>query len=136
MKLIKYIHLFKYLIEEEGLNAFSAYQSIQRVRQLPVEFKEAVHMVLEGKFPHLEYHEVTLEELTEKERMKPIRAIMMLDWIRREPAVAMRYMESEKLRAPQTITESDRKKVEEALKGLRQKKQESSSLDETDITVE
>ena len=50
--------------------------------------------------------------------------------------VAMRYMESEKLRAPQTIMESDRKKVEEALKGLRQKKQESSSLDETDITVE
>lgn len=136
MKLIKYIQLFKYLIEEEGLNAFSAYQSIQRVRQLPVEFKEAVLMVIEGKFPHLEYHEVTLEELTEKERMKPIRAIMMLDWIRREPAVAMRYMESEKLRAPQTITESDRKKVEEALKGLRQKKQESSSLDETDITVE
>lgn len=136
MKLIKYIQLFKYLIEEEGLNAFSAYQSIQRVRQLPVEFKEAVLTVLEGKFPHLEYHEVTLEELTEKERMKPIRAIMMLDWIRREPAVAMRYMETEKLRAPQTITESDRKKVEEALKGLRQKKQENSSLDETDITID
>lgn len=136
MKLIKYIQLFKYLIEEEGLNAFSAYQSIQRVRKLPVEFKEAILMVLEGNLPQLEYQEITLEELTEKERMKPIRAIMMLDWIRREPAVAMRYMETEKLRAPQTITESDRKKVEEALNGLRQKKQENISRDETDITID
>lgn len=136
MKLIKYVQLFKYLIEEESLNAFSAYQSIQHVRKLPVEFKEAVLMVLEGKFPHLEYHEVSLEELIEKEHLKPIRAIMMLDWIRREPAVAMRYMESEKLRAPQTITESDRKKVEEALNGLRQKKQENISRDETDITID
>lgn len=136
MKLIKYVQLFKYLIEEEGLNAFSAYQSIQRVRKLPVEFKEAVLMVLEGKFPHLEYHEVSLEELIEKEHLKPIRAIMMLDWIRREPAVAMRYMESERLRAPQTITESDRKKVEEALNGIRQKKQENISRDETDITID
>ena len=136
MKLIKYVQLFKYLIEEESLNAFSAYQSIQRVRKLPVEFKEAVLMVLEGKFPHLEYHEVSLEELIEKEHLKPIRAIMMLDWIRREPAVAMRYMESERLRAPQTITESDRKKVEEALNGIRQKKQENISRDETDITID
>lgn len=136
MKLIKYIQLFKYLIEEEGLNAFSAYQSIQRVRQLPLEFKEAVLMVLEGKFPHLEYHEVSLEELIEKEHLKPIRAIMMLDWIRREPAVAMRYMESEKLRAPQTITKSDRKKVEEALQSIRQKKIESNTIDESDIKIE
>lgn len=136
MKLIKYIQLFKYLIEEEGLNAFSAYQSIQRVRQLPLEFKEAVLMVLEGKFPHLEYHEITLEELIENEHMKPIRAIMMLDWIRREPAVAMRYMESEKLRAPQTITESDRKKVEKALQSIRQKKIESNTIDESDIKIE
>lgn len=136
MKLIKYVQLFKYLVEEEGLNAFSAYSSIQRVRQLPVEFKEAVHMILEGKSPHLAYHEVSLDELIEKEHLKPIRAILMLDWIRREPAVAMRYMESEKLRAPQTITESDRKKVEEALNGLRQKKQENISRDETDITID
>lgn len=59
--------------------------------------------------------------------MKLMRAIMMLDWIRRELAVAMRYMESEKLRAPQTITGSDRKKVEEALKGLHQKSKRSFS---------
>ena len=31
--------------------------------------------------------------------MKPIRAILMLDWLRREPAVAIRYMAAERYRS-------------------------------------
>lgn len=59
MKVIKYIQLYNYLMSEEGLNPISAYRSIQRVRKLPVEMKQAVVGILNGEMPALEYHDVT-----------------------------------------------------------------------------
>ena len=40
------------------------------------------------------------EELVEKDGMRPIRAILMLDWIRREPDAAFAYMAECTRRAP------------------------------------
>ena len=47
----------------------------------------------------MEIEGVSFRELTENEGMKPIRAILMLDWLRREPAVAIRYMAAERYRS-------------------------------------
>ena len=136
MKIIKYIQLYTHLIEEEGLNPISAYQSTLRVRKLPVELKDAVLQVLDGMYPEIEYHEVTLKELIEKDEMKPIRAILMLDWIRREPAIAMRYMAFERLRAPQQVTDDDKAKLKAALQRLKGEETPLPEKDETDIPVE
>ena len=138
MKIIKYIQLYTHLIEEEGLNPISAYQSTLRVRKLPVELKDAVLQVLDGMCPEVEYHEVTLKELIEKDEMKPIRAILMLDWIRREPAIAVRYMAFERLRAPQQVTGNDKAKLKAALQRLKGEEtpQPEPEKDETDIPVE
>ena len=99
MKIIKYISLFKYLIEDEGLNPMSAYRNIQRIRMLPPEFKQAVFEVLSSYVPDMEIGGVSFRELTENDGMKPISAILMLDWLRREPAVAIRYMATERYRS-------------------------------------
>lgn len=100
MKIIRYISLFRYLIEDEGLNPASAYRNIQRIRKLPREFKQAVFDILSSYVPDIEVEDVSFRELTEDDGMKPIRAILMLDWLRREPAVAIRYMATERLRSP------------------------------------
>ena len=137
MKIIKYIQLYNYLISEEGLNPISAYRSIQRIRVLPSELKNTILQVMQGEFPNIEYHDVTLNELIENEHMKPVRAILMLDWIRREPAVAMRYMETERLRAPMQFSDSDKDKIKKALERLNSKGSGSSDngSDKTDIEI-
>lgn len=121
MKIIKYIQLFNYIVAEEGSSPINACRTMQKIRQLPDELKLAVLDLLEGKIPYLEYHDISLDELINNDRMKPIRAILMLDWIRREPAVAMRYMETERYRAPQTITESDKDMLKKVLEKLNSK---------------
>ena len=127
MKIIKYIQLFNYLVTEEDANPINACRTIQKIRQLPNKLKLAVLDVIEGKIPYVEYHDISLEELINNDKMKPIRAILMLDWIRREPAIAMRYMEIERHKAPQTVTESDKEMLEKVLEKLNSKE---SSIDE------
>lgn len=127
MKIIKYIQLFNYIVTEEDANPINACITIQKIRQLPNELKLAVLDVIEGKIPYVEYHDISLDELINNDKMKAIRAILMLDWIRREPAIAMRYMEIERYKAPQTITESDKEMLEKVLEKLNSKE---SSIDE------
>ena len=98
MMVIKYINLFRYLTQTEGLRPSEAYRNIMRIRKLPAELKEAVYDVMSSLCPNVEYEGVSYRELTEEEGMNPIRAILMLDWIRREPVAAMQYMATERLR--------------------------------------
>ena len=92
MKVIKYISLFRYLTHTEGLSASESYRNVQRIRKLPTELKEAVYDVLSSVSPNVSYEGVSFHELTDVEGMKPIRAILMLDWIRREPIAALQYI--------------------------------------------
>lgn len=137
MKIIKYIQLFNYLLAEEDSTPMFACKTIRKVRSLPRDLKLAVWDVLEGKLPDVAYYEVTLDELVNTEHMKPIRAILMLDWIRREPDDAMYYMQSERYAAPLTITEADKEMVRQALEGWKSK--ETKGADEEnkeDILIE
>lgn len=121
MKVIKYISLFRYLTNTEGLNASEAYRNIQRVRKLPPELKEAVYDVLSSSCPNICYEGVSFRELTEEEGMNSIRAILMLDWIRREPIAAMQYMATERMRHSLVINAEEKEEVN------------SSRKDESDI---
>ena len=101
-----------------------ACKTIWKIRQLPDELKSAVSDVVEGKFPScIEYHGISLGELVDNEKMRPVRAILLLDWIRREPAIAIRYMETERYRAPQVVTESDREMLRQVLAKLNAEKE-------------
>ena len=121
MKIIKYIQLFNYIVTEEDSNPINACRVLQKIRQFPDELQLAVLDVVEGKIPYVEFHDISLEELINNDKMKPVRAILMLDWIRREPAIAMRYMEIERHRAPQTVTDSDKEMLEKVLEKLNAK---------------
>ena len=135
MKIIKYIQLFNYIIREEGLDPINACRTIQKIRQLPVKLKLAIFDIIESKMPYIEYHDISLDELINNDKMKPIRAILMLDWIRREPAIAMRYMEIERYKAPQTITDSDKVMLEKVLKKLNSKEINTEKENKEDIEI-
>lgn len=135
MKIIKYIQLFNYIVTEEDSNPINACRVIQKIRQLPDELKLAVLDVVEGKIPYVEFHDISLEELINNDKMKPVRAILMLDWIRREPAIAMRYMEIERHRAPQTITDLDKEMLEKVLEKLNAKDTYIAEDNKEDIEI-
>ena len=136
MKIIEYAKLTAYLLEEEGLNPVSSCRNIQKVRTLPTELKKAVLCVLNGGIPDIEVEGVSFLDLTEKDGMKPIRAILMLDWLRREPAVATHYMASQRWRAPiKALTNEEKQKVIATLERMKGKVPENTQDDFSDIKI-
>lgn len=136
MRILKYIRLYGYLVVEEDHNPLSACRIISYVRKLPFELKLAVLDIVEHKIPDLEINGVSLSELIEKDDMKPVRAILMLDWIRREPAVALRYMSRERLMAPFVISDKGKDLLNSGSVGLKDSVPKESVLDQSDILIE
>ena len=91
---MKYIDLFNYLISKDGedLSFVQAVRNIGRIRKLDPVIKEAlVGFLNTGKCSHTEAG-VCFTELVGIEKMKPIRAFLMLDWLKREPISALKYL--------------------------------------------
>ena len=91
---MKYIDLFNYLISKDGedLSFVQAVRNIGRIRKLDPVIKEAlVGFLNTGKCSHTEAG-VCFTELVCTEKMKPIRAFLMLDWLKREPISALKYL--------------------------------------------
>lgn len=120
MKILKYIQLYGYLIVKENHSPISAGRIISYVRKLPSDLKLAVLAIVNQGIPDLEIEGISLTELIEKDGMKPIRAVLMLDWIRREPAVALRYMARGRISVPVIIPDDGK---------------EPQSQDQSDITI-
>ena len=91
---MNYIELLKYLMssEGEGLTFVQAVRNIGRIRRMDPEIKSALGKFLQtGKCNHEEAG-VTFAELVNSEQMKPIRAFLMLDWLKREPVSALKHL--------------------------------------------
>lgn len=91
---MKYIDLFNYLISKDGedLSVVQAVRNISRIRKMDPVIKEALAGFLNsGKCSHTEAG-VCFTELVGTEKMKPIRAFLMLDWLKREPISALKYL--------------------------------------------
>lgn len=91
---MNYIELLNYLMSKDGedLSFVQAVRNIGRIRKLDSEIKKAlISFVNTGKCSHTEAG-VCFTELVGGERMKPIRAFLMLDWLKREPITALKYL--------------------------------------------
>lgn len=120
MKVIQYIKLFTYLRDTEELEGIQIFRTINRVRKLPKKFLIQMDKLLEGKEPDLEVEGVTYDQLRTKDGMRPIRAILFLDWVRTEPEAAFSYMaENAHRRAPiQPLNNDEKEELAAAIERL------------------
>lgn len=89
---MKYIELYKYLVNEEGLTRVQAIRSINDIRKFDPEIKKAFGAWFETRKCDLVVEGISFDDLVTIEQMKPVRAFKMLDWVKREPFLAIRYL--------------------------------------------
>ena len=91
---MNYINLLNYLMNKKGenLSFVQAVRNIGRIRKMDPQIKQSLEKFLEtGRCSHTEAG-VSFTELIGSEGVKPVRAFLMLDWLKREPTMALRYM--------------------------------------------
>lgn len=119
MAQISYIKLYNYLTEIANYERISALRTIFRLRKLPKELLSAVSQIIENKTPNICINDVSFEDLVEKDGMRPIAAILMLDWLRREPEAALTYLSECTLRSPiMHLTDQQHNELDQAIAQL------------------
>ena len=96
---MKYIDLYNYLRDQESLTRVQAIRSILHVRNLDPEVKSAMGVWAKTGNCNLTIADVSFKELVTNAGMKPVRAFKMLDWLKREPVLAHRYLAQRTMRA-------------------------------------
>ena len=120
MKIIEYIKLFNYLKDVEELEGMDIIRTIYRLRKVSKELLNGVDLILQGREPDITINGVSYQELVEQDEMRPIRAILMLDWIRREPEAAFAYMAEDSRKAPiQPLNDEEKDELEKAIERLK-----------------
>lgn len=89
---MKYIALYNYLRDNENLSRVQAVRSILSIRHFNPEIKDAMSKWAKTGTCDLLVADVSFNELVTMEEMQPIRAFKMLDWLKREPVIAHRYL--------------------------------------------
>lgn len=113
MAVIKYESLLRYLTENELFSRIQALRIINRIRKLDPEIKkEFFKWFCYNRMPLLTIEGVTFEELINAEKMRPVRAFLFMDWLKREPVIALTYMaQLNETRPLQDLTEKDVEKL-------------------------
>lgn len=96
---MKYLSLYNYLRDNEELNRVQTVRSIMAIRHFAPEIKDALKRWADTGECSLTVADVSFKELVRDMGMKPVRAFKMLDWLRREPVLAHRYLVQMKMRA-------------------------------------
>lgn len=91
---MNYIDLLTYLMSSQGedLRFIQAVRNISRIRKMDDGIKRALNTFLKTGVCDYEEAGVSFVELVNDEHMKPVRAFLMLDWLKREPVEAMKYL--------------------------------------------
>lgn len=119
MKIIEYKQLYDYLVDVENLHPWEAIRNIAKIRKLAPEILIALRSWSKGIIPEISINGVSYAELTDIEGLQPIQAFLMLDWLKREPLSAMRFMEEERLRTPmQPLSQEELDVVSQGIKKL------------------
>ena len=119
-KVIKYRYLFTNL--EKYFGIVDSVKFINRIRKFSPKLLDALYMYQEDNtIPEIEVKGVSLKELIEKERMSPIGAFIMLDWIEKKPEDAFDYMYKYRHSAPlPELNDVQRAILSERVKELRE----------------
>lgn len=96
MASISYIKFYTYLVDEAELSPLEAIRTINRVRKLDPQIKNTLIGWFNREDVILTINDVSFDELVNEEGFTPVRAFLLLDWIKREPAQAMYYMAIER----------------------------------------
>ncbi len=118
MNTINYLKLYKYYTDIEKLPVFATLRNIWKVRNLPKEFKEVVAQIISKEvdkqnvsITNLEFHGVSLQELVEQDGMTRMAAVFFMDWLRREPHMAIEFMRTEQFRTPMEPLDNEGVKI-------------------------
>lgn len=136
MEIISYISLYNYLTKVECLSNIEAIRSINRIRRLDSQVKKALFVWSTTGEVDLTINDVSFDELTKEEGFSPIRAFFMLDWIKREPSQAMRYMAVERMAMSSYPSEELQESIRYSLQKEGKPIQEEVTEDNRDITIE
>lgn len=116
MASISYIKFYTYLVGEANLSSLEAIRTINRVRKLDPQIKNALVDWFNQEEVSLTINDVSFDELVNEEGFTPVRAFLFLDWIKREPAQAMRYMAIERYTQSTPPSEELQFRLRETLK--------------------
>lgn len=124
MTLKEYIKLYQYL-KDENYSFSEVLHVMKKVDKLDKEIKNGlVSWLLYKTTPDLSVEGVSFIRLTKDDGMKPIRAFLMLDWIKREPVEAINYMREERHSIsirPNELTEEQIQQLKEAAEKLKER---------------
>ena len=125
MTLKKYVKLYQYLRKEEGFGFSEAIHVMKKIDKLDAQIKEEFESwLLYRTTPNLSFEGISFKRLTEEEGMKPVRAFLMLDWIKREPLAAVEYLRFGRHSRPMVqdeLTEDQIRQLKDVAERLRER---------------
>lgn len=123
MKVVEYTALYNFLLHRNQMQPWEAIRTIFRIRKMSDKLLKALWVIINdgGQIPDVTVGDTSLAELVNDEGMNDIEALLMLDWLERDPAAATNYMHSERMRKPiKPLNDEEKKIVEIALENLKQ----------------
>ena len=124
MKVAEYTVLYNFLLHNNQMQPWEAIRTIFRIRKMSDKLLKAIWVIINdgGQIPDVAVGDTSLAELVNDEGMNAIEAMLMLDWLERDPVAATNYMHSERMRKPiRPLNDEEKKVVEIALEKLKQK---------------
>lgn len=134
---IEFIKLYKCLTRKDGenLKPFEAVRNIRRIRQIKnPAILTAIKEYLEDekkRTPKITINGVSCQRLVNEEDMKPVRALLFLDWLDREPENAFTYMVSDRFKSPRPdLSDKQRNELDGLIAKMKEKHPEVCSKGE------
>ena len=138
-KVIRYRGLLRVLQKDFGF--MDSIRFINRIRRFSPILIDALYEYQQNNtINNISVRDVSINELLENEKMSPIGAFVMLDWIEKKPEDAYNYMYKYRYSIPlPELTDAQKALVSERIKELRESsnlvKQDVESIIESDIDV-
>lgn len=117
MKSIGYLSLYNYLTQTENQKPWEAIRVLLRLRKTAPDLLLTLGRFIKGdEMADAERRGVTFSDLLNEDGMQPSQAILILDWIERDPEAAMQYMSEERFRSPiEPLTDEEAEKMRQAV---------------------
>lgn len=100
MKVSSYIDLYNRIMQDGDMRPWEAIHVIGKLRRMSKDLLKALYVWLNGGVPQVEINGVSYAELVNDEGLNWFQALLMLDWLRRDPLAAATFMQTERMRKP------------------------------------